>query len=68
MSLGSNLLCVFSCGIYPHLWKKLKAKINFNSWNLKTQISFGVMLTLLLVQLILVSVLIVSSKTSQCLL
>lgn len=60
MGFGGSLLCILSLGVYPFAWDIIKEKIKFNTWNLKQQICFGVMLTLFSVQIILVTVLIVS--------
>ena len=59
---GLSLMCVLTCGCYPHVWKRFMARIKFASWTLKSQITFVVMTTLLILQVILLTFLILNIK------
>lgn len=63
MALAQYVLCLCTCGVYPLGWNAIKSRIKFSNWNLQSQIFFGVLITLFLVQAILVSVLYVSHKS-----
>jgi len=49
--------CIISCGLYPNL-----CRISYNDWKLKNQIFFGVIASLILVQMIFIAVLVVSAR------
>ena len=62
MSTEYSFKCVLTCGFYPKVWKWFMEYIQFAGWTLKSQITFGVMATLLIVQVILLTLLIINIK------
>lgn len=57
-----SLKCVLTCGCYPRVWKRFMKRSQFASWTLKSQITFGVMTTLLILQVFLLTFLIINIK------
>ena len=62
MECFERLLCLFSCGLYPHC---CRPKLKFNELRLKYQLQLQIQCTLFFVQLTLASMLIVSRSVED---
>jgi len=65
MGCVKTLFKYLTCGLGPYLWHKLKNKIKFHTWALKTQIICSVTTSLLSVLVVLSIVLLVNLHNLQ---
>jgi hypothetical protein len=62
MGFFKKFFTVITCGIGPWLWGKIKQKIGFQKWTLRSQIFCSVSCSLFNVLVILISVITVNLK------
>ena len=50
MGCFNKLFSILTCGLGPYIWIRIKNKIKFHQWHLRSQILFGVFLAFSFIQ------------------